>query len=119
MSTTLSSSTDTWTALALDGFSVSREGRNVLHAILGSNEKAVSIREAGLRTGTLKLLFGTYTLAAAVLDSLSTGEVHTLADTVEPGAGLDLVLSGEVSVELEDDSLSVWWVEFDFEEVLS
>jgi hypothetical protein len=50
----------TLTPLLIDGYTAKRAANHAVHQILGTNELAVTLREAGLRAGDLRLLVETY-----------------------------------------------------------
>lgn len=116
MTTTISDGVDTITASVMDGYSATRPTRNVVHAILGSNAPAVSLREAGLRTGTAQLVFELQAVAEDAAAMLASGLQLTLADTDRANVGMTFVLAGDLTVELDSDTRSVWVVSFDFQE---
>ncbi|MGN6272487.1 MAG: hypothetical protein ACTHMQ_05285 [Protaetiibacter sp.] len=99
----------------MDGYEATRPNRNVLRPVLGSNAPAVSLREAGLRTGHLSVLLDEYSDSQTLMDLLSSGEELTLTDTVWTGIGMSFVLAGDITHRL-DAPTQLWWVEFDFQE---
>lgn len=117
MTTSISDGTDTFTATLMDGYTASRPSRNVPHAILGSNAPAVSLRPAGLRTGSLRLLFALHATAVSATALLASGAELTLDDTDFPTINMSFVLDGDVELSLDEDTRSVWWVQFEFQEV--
>ncbi len=116
MTTTISDGTDTLTATVMDGYSATRQSRNVVHRILGSNAPAVSLREAGLRSGTHRLMFTSQTVAESAVAMLSSAAEVTLADTDRANVGMTLVVSGNLTIELDDETRDLWVVEFDYQE---
>ncbi|CAO1650539.1 hypothetical protein NYA9BBAC_00907 [Salinibacterium sp. NYA9b] len=117
MASTISAFGYSITPELVDGYKSSRESRNVIHTILGTNTPAVTLRTAGLRTGTLTALFKTLAEAQVLENALLAGAVLTFADTDNDGLLMDFVVDGEISVELEDDGRALWLVEFDYQEV--
>ncbi|MBH0054486.1 hypothetical protein I6E74_09945 [Salinibacterium sp. SWN139] len=117
MASTFSTAEATVTPVVVDGFKSSRESRNVIHNVLGANAPAVTLRDAGVRTGTLTALFRTLAEAQSFEAVLATGQVIQFEDSDNATLTMDFILDGELTVELEDDSRSLWLVEFDFQEV--
>lgn len=110
--------TQTLTFEVLDGYSVQRNTETVVHNIIGTTENAVTLRGSGLRTGSLSGIVGYLDEVAWDFDAmLASPSIITLADTDRPGIGMDFVVSGSHTLELDDDSRNVWRVTFDFEEV--
>ncbi|MGV8851711.1 MAG: hypothetical protein ACOH1M_03975 [Rhodoglobus sp.] len=101
----------------IDGYKSSRENRNVIHAVLGANAPAVTLREAGLRTGSLTALFKTLAEAQLLESALTAGIVLQFADTDNEALLMSFVVGGDISVELDDETRELWLVEFDFQEV--
>ena len=121
MATTISNGTDTLTPELIDGWKPTREARTIVHAILGSNQGAVTLRPHALRSGTLAIVVGTdASLAAAIEGMLCSGDVLTLADNDQPLVGMSFVISGRVEgPRLDDDTREVWLIDADFQEVAS
>lgn len=116
MTTTISDGTTTLTATVMDGYNATRESRTVVRRILGSNAPALSLREAGLRSGTHRLMFASQTVAEAAVAMLGAGVEITLADTDRANVGMTFVVSGNLSIELDDDTRDLWVVEFEYQE---
>lgn len=116
MSTTISDGTNTLTATVMDGYSATRQSRNVVHRILGSNAPAVSLREASLRSGKHRLMFTSQTVAEDAAAMLGAGVEITLADTDRSNVGMTFVVSGNLSIELDDETRDLWLVEFEYQE---
>lgn len=53
----VSDGVNSYTPTAVDGFESSRESATIVHQILGRSNPDITIRPAGLRTGTLRLVF--------------------------------------------------------------
>lgn len=116
MTTTISDGTDTLTATVMDGYNATRQSRTVLHPILGSNAPAVSLREAALRSGTHRLMFQTLTVAEDALAMLGSGYELTLADTDRANVAMTFVVSGDLRLELDDETRDLWVIEFEYQE---
>jgi len=104
------------TPVLVDGFTGTRTSRTVVHTLLNSGDPAISIRPAGLRTGTLSALFETQAQAQALADALATGAVQRYTDS-DAGGSFRFVPSGRIEVRLDDSTRAAWWVTFDYSEV--
>ena len=117
MATTITSGGVTRTPLQVLGYRSERTSGNILHPVLGSTSQDVTLRAAGLRSGTLELL------ALTMADALNLEALHlnaatvTLADTDIPSGGFTYVASGRIAVELEDETRSLWTVSIEFQEI--
>lgn len=118
MSTTITNSLNSITPSVVDGYSSARPTRNVVHAILGSNAPAITLREAGLRQGQLTAVFSraSENLAHQLEVMLSDDLTLALADTDTSGTGMTFVATGDVEVK-QDDTRAVWLVTFGYQEV--
>lgn len=117
MSTTISNGSTTWTALILTELEDAREGRNVFHSILGTNERSVSFRPGALSTGTFQVLMATRALASALRDAVADGQVLTLDSTELPDLNMTFVLAGQAGLMVHEDDRSKWWVTVEYEAV--
>jgi hypothetical protein len=117
MASTISTSEETFTPVLIDGYKSSRASRNVIHNVLGANAPAVTLRAAGIRTGTLTALFVTLGEAQALEAALAANDVLQFADTDNESLLMDFIVDGGITVELDDDTRRLWLVEFDFHEV--
>lgn len=117
MTSTISTTEDTFTPILVNGYEASRASGNVIHNVLSSNTPAVTLRESRLRTGTLTALFGTLDLAQALETALTSGAVLYFYDTDHPTLALPFVCTGEVTVALDEDTRNAWTVEWEFQEV--
>jgi hypothetical protein len=117
MATTLTKSGLSIVPLVVVEYSSIRRTGNILHNVLGRSDVDVTFKAAGLREGTLKLLFPS--LAAALqVESMhaSIGSI-TLASTELPAIGMRYVPSGDIELELDDDTRRLWAVSIDFQEI--
>lgn len=114
--TTLSDGTTTIEPILVTGWQTSRPARAVVHTIIDRPEPEVTLREAGLRVGVFELLFATLAEAAAA-EALHTQAVSfTLTD--DTVGTLDYVVAGgDIDVELDDATRSLWLVRVPFQEV--
>lgn len=117
MANTITDGTTVITPELILGWQAEQPSRNVIHEIIGKASPDVTLKPAGLRTGTLELLFLTATEAetarAMFLESQSF-----LIESDE--TWLDLfrfVASGNISSALEDTTRNMWTITFDFQEV--
>jgi len=114
---TISNGITTVTPILIEGYTAERATRNITHQILGSNERAVSLRPAEFRTGSIKALFETQAAAILLEQLLAAAQLLTYADSVLPATNMTFI-SGNFKTEIDDSTLAVWWVEFDFVEVI-
>lgn len=115
---TISNGTSTVTPVTVTGYAATRASRNVLHAIIGTPDPAVTLRPAGLRTGTLEALFDTRADAQSAVTILASDAALTFVDTDHPSISMTFVLDGDVTMALDDDTRALWLVSFDYQEVL-
>jgi hypothetical protein len=99
----------------LSPYEVAYRSRNVIHDLIGGGI-AVSIVAPNPRAGNLALLYGSEeeAQAAALLHLQETG--FTLTDTETPSVGMTYVVDGEVTVALDQDTLTQWVVTVGFQE---
>jgi hypothetical protein len=116
MTTTISNTLNSLTPKVVDGYSSARPSRNVVHAILGSNAPAVTLREAGLRQGSLTAVFASESLAHQLETMLADDLVLTLADTDTSGLGMTFIATDDVEVA-QDSERVAWLVTFSYQEV--
>lgn len=119
MTDTISDGVTTVTPDLTDGWNDTLTSRNVIHEVLGTAEVSVSLRPTAARSGTAKLTFLTSEAdARAAQTLLGTAAVLTYATTDRSTLGMDFVLAGAATVELDDDSRDAWIVTFDFQEII-
>lgn len=118
MTITISNSSNSVQPNLVLGYAVSRKSANMIHTIIGRSDPDVTLKPAGLRTGKLEFFF--LTLA----DALTADTIHkaegtvALADTDLPALNMSYVTSGDIELELDDDTRKRWIVRVDFQEVL-
>ena len=105
------------TPLLVVGLSSSREANNTLHRIIGQASPDVTLAEAGLRAGSLTFLCQTLADALAMESIHAALGVIRLIDTDLPGLNMTYVPSGDISLEIDDETRELWTVEVDFAEV--
>lgn len=104
----------------IDGYEPSIPVRNIVHTILGRSDPDVTFRPAGLRTGTLSLVFELEADAWAAVAALRVPQVLTLTDADVAVVNMSFVVApGELRPTLDDATRSVWIVEVPFQEVLT
>jgi hypothetical protein len=118
MTTTITVATIDHTPALVDGYTTQRDSRTVQHQILGSNEDAIALRPAGLRSGRLRVLVPLESDGLTLLDALSAGAIATVADSDRATWDMTCVLAagGNASLTLDDETRDHWWVEFDYQE---
>lgn len=117
MSTYLTDGTTSVDVDAVEGFSSTRNSGVHVHPILGAASPDITYQAAGLRTGTLRLLFLTEAAAAAAETLHSTGSIITIVSAVST-VNFSYVSAEGDSVRLEQSSTrAAWFVEIDYQEV--
>lgn len=118
MSTTVTINAVEYDTLLVDGYTARRVSRNAGHAILSSNDIAVTLRPAALRTGRLRVAIVDEADAVALHDALSAGFLGTLESSERPSIDMTFILAtgGNASITLDDETRDHWWVEFDYQE---
>lgn len=102
-----------------DGYSASIPMRTLVHDILGRRDSDVTFRPAGMRAGTLPLVFADRSAAWAAAGILARGEVFTLTDPDVPEIGMAFVVAdGDLQPQLDDETRDVWLLDVPFREVL-
>lgn len=116
MSTITDGATTVTPTLVL-GHEVSRRSRTVIHPILGRPDPDVTLREAALRRGTLRVLFPDAE-SAYVCFSMHAGlSVLTLTTPELPSASMSYVVDGDADLQLDEDTRERCVVEIPFQEV--
>lgn len=113
---TISNGTTTVTPILIEGYESVRASRNITHSILSTNVPAFSLRPAALRTGKLKALVATRANAVTLETVLSGADLLTFADS-DIAVSMSFVVTGNITVSLDDNTRREWWVEFDYSEV--
>jgi hypothetical protein len=107
--------------ILVTGYKTIRQSRNIVHELTGTEDSAITLRPAGLRTGTLTALCATATDALALEDDLAAA--HSLDFATDDQAGLDMTFvldaGGVITTELDPQTRKVWTVSFDFREITS
>ena len=113
---TISDGTTTYTPTTIIEYQADQASGNVLHDIIGTSSRAVTLRPAGLRTGQLKAVMPTFALASALVAMLTAAKKFTLADSGFTSIGMTFVVDGTISLQ-PTESFVAWLVVFDFQEV--
>lgn len=114
MSTTITWGTQAVYPEMVTGYESARESGNVLHKVIGRADPDVTLRAAGLRTGSLEIWCSTHQVALDVEAMHAQAGVFHLTDTAFPGLGMHYVTSGRV--ELRQDGTR-WLVRVEYAEV--
>lgn len=120
MSTIITHSTGVITPEVVNGYEASRSVETIVHKIIGREDPDITLRPAGLRSGTLTLVFATGADASAAEAALLFPQVLTLSDTAVPEVSMSFVVGpeGQASTSTLDlESQTVWLVELPFHEV--
>jgi hypothetical protein len=118
MTVTISNGIDSVSPALVDGFRAARTSRNVLVPILNASSRAVSLRPAGLLTGTLRLFFLNHADAVECLALLAAPGIFTYENTTDSAYDMTFVVPpGELTIELDDTTRLRWWIDAPFEEI--
>lgn len=102
----------------VNGFEGSSEVRSIVHTVLGREDPDITFRPAGLRRGTLLLVFADGASANAAAAVLRIPQQFTLSDEDVPEVGMDFVVAGgDVRQTLDPETRTVWIVTVPFQEV--
>lgn len=118
MTTTISAGATTITPAVVLGYETSSESGNTVHAVIGAEDPAVTLGVEGMRSGTLEMAFITQALAWAARAFLKTPNIFTLASTDATVIGMRFVRTGRMSIGLDPETLSVWVLTTDYQEVV-
>lgn len=117
MANTISDGVTTITPTIIDGYRAATQSNNIVRAVIGASEPAVSFRTAGLRAGSMICVFEDSDDAQDLFALLLEGDELTLASTDRPEISMDFVPVEAVDIALDDLTRSVWVVTFDWQEV--
>lgn len=117
MATTISDGTTSLSPLLITGWQSTRKSGNVLHDIVGASTVEATLREAGLRAGTLTLLCATLDAALAIEALASQAKDLSLDDDDHPALAMDFVAAGSIVVQIDEDTRELWTVAIDFQEI--
>ena len=99
------------------GYESVRQSGNKLHAIIDRPDVDVTLKAAGLRTGTLTFGYLTYAAALVCEEMHAQPDVVTLTDDSVPGVAMTYVATGGITTSLDDESRAAWTVAVEFQEV--
>jgi hypothetical protein len=116
MAHTISDGTTVITPRHITGFESSRPTKTVVHTVVGSAASAITLRPAGLRTGTLEAIFDTLTQALALEALLAQAKSFALTVSDAPALGMAFVAVGNITADLDPDT-DLWVVTSGFQEV--
>lgn len=120
VSTIITHNTGVITPEVVNGYDAAREARTIVHTILGRPDPDITLRPAGLRSGTLTLVFATGAAAASAEAALLFPQVLVLSDPDVPQVAMSFVVGpeGQASTRsLDLDTQTVWLLELPFQEV--
>lgn len=115
---TFSNGTDSITPILIDGYSSESPSGTVVTPLLGSEDVAVTLRPASLRTGTMRLNMGPDEDAAAAAETALRGaHVWTLVTDDRESVDMSFVVTDRITRELDNQTRGVWFVGFGWQEV--
>lgn len=109
---------DTTSPALVLGWEFSRRGGSIVHRVLGSSAVDVTLRPAALRSGTLNLFYLTEAPALACEAMHAKAARFTITDSDRPALGMQYVVTGQIRVTLDPETMKRWLVAVDFEQVL-
>jgi hypothetical protein len=95
-----------------------REVRNVVHPIIGRADVEATLKPAGLRAGTMTLVFTDRAAAHTAAQAHADVGVFTLADTDVPTASMSYIVQGSLQLTLDPETAREWLLRVGFQEVL-
>lgn len=99
------------------GYESQRASANVFHDVIGRANPDVTLRPAGLRTGTLTYLFGSEVDALECERMHSGTGVLTLDDPDLPTIAMPYVADGAITRQLDSETRRLWLVGVAYREV--
>lgn len=100
----------------LSPYALTYESRNVILDLVGGGV-AVAISSTRLRSGTIEFLFIDEPAARAAAELHTVASSFTVADTLNPAAGMLYVVSGTVDLRLDEASLTAWILSVGYQEI--
>ncbi|MDU0367677.1 hypothetical protein RWH45_10650 [Microbacterium sp. KSW4-17] len=97
-----------------------QESGTIVHPILGRAFPDITLRPAGVRTGTITMGFAGPTAetdAATARALLASGVVFTIAPEERTSLSMACIVSGRISLDLEDVTRDAWVLTVDYQEV--
>lgn len=118
--TTITNGTATIAPTIVTGWKAARSVRTIAHDIIGRSDPDVTFAPAGLRSGTLEVLFDDEAAATVAFDLLIGAYEWTLADPDRASVGMTFVVAGgDAEFDLEDESRDLWLIRVPYREVSS
>ena len=118
MATTITAGSVTITPTLVEGYAATAPARTLVHDILGRTAPDITLRPAGLRTGTLTLLIAVEARAVEAFTALCAGVVCTLASDERSISMPFIVPDGQqVGIKLDDTTRDHWHITVPFQEV--
>lgn len=112
-------STGTITPRVVLGWEASRRARSLVHEVLGRPDPDITLRPAGVRSGTLRLLFATGAEAAAAASVFATAQTLTITDPDVAQVSMSFVVAeGDIVVQLDPETRRLWMLSAPFQEVV-
>jgi hypothetical protein len=99
------------------GYTTEQTARTNIHALIGTAAPAYDLLPAGLRTGTMTLVFKSRAAAHACRAAHAGVGVFTLRDTDVPDANMAYIVTGTVRIEVDGTTAAAWLVTVGFQEV--
>ena len=116
--TTITHSTGVITPLLVLGWSAARRSHSLVHPVLGRTDPDVTLRPAGMRTGTLTMLFANAADAAAAEAVFAVAQRLTLADPDVAAVAMTFVVAeGDIAAVLDPETRVRWTLAVPFQEV--
>jgi len=100
--------------LSAPGYESTRPSRNIVHPILGRRVPDITLRPAGVRTGTLRLIFPDDIESAVAEEALAAGGEFVLTHTDSITVDMLFIVDGDIQ-RRQDDS-GAWEITFRFQE---
>lgn len=126
MSEYVTNGVDTFTPTLIDGYESERASATIVHQILNRSAPDVTVRPAGMRTGTLRMVFADSTSdggglgepdSKACEDAHAAGGVFNLISSDRSSIVMSYVPHGRIRRALDDVTRDVWILEVEFHEV--
>jgi hypothetical protein len=115
--TTFSDGISETTPVLVDGFESTSTTNNIIHR-LANGGVSPYFRPHGLRTGTMRLNYGTDEAAARDAELMfANGDVFLVEDVDRPTIEMTVMVSGAITRTLDDETRDVWIVTVDYEEL--
>lgn len=95
----------------------SRASGNVIHDIPGRDNPDVTLRPAGLRTGTLELFFAEEADSRAAEGVFAASGTFALIADERPTVAMYFIVSGTIERELESQTRKRWTVRVGYQEI--